>query len=592
MVDDAIQRATELQLAQHPAWLALLHYKQEVFSNRVISQADDDAFFISAAGRTQTQAELEAAIRAFLQPAARGHKQCAFPARWYWLKQQLAIADKYDVSCPRMEAWLASIATQRLTLVFPSMYLGNPGSMFGHTFLRFDGDQSVLLAQALNYAAAIDPDDNFFSYAYNGMFGGYRGVFQTRSYFETVQVYSNIENRDIWEYQLDYTPAEIQQLARHAWELINIRFDYFFFRENCSYRLLTMLDAIRPEAALTAGGAFPLAAIPVDTVRALEEKNLVREKHYRPSLASQLQADFNRHQPGETERVLALVEGEQRVDEIIQQVDDESQQANLLEQAYTLLQFRHQADEPRAEELLAVRSRLKRAELAQVETPVSPELGHASMRVALGGGRQNQRAYMNIVLRPAFHDLLDAPLGYAGGSEINVLDAQFRWFPDEDLVLLESLRFFNVVSLNPVRDWYTPLSWQLDIRLERTWFDTTNSDMAFVTRAGGGYSYGFTHATVFAMAMLEANVSDQYVDGYSALAGAQAGASLLFDGLQLLLLAETDESFSGFELNRDTVSAALQFNISVSSALRLAYRKTRYALFDDEDWSARLQFYF
>jgi hypothetical protein len=468
-VDDAIQRATELRLAQHPSWLALLHYKQEAFSADVISQADDDKFFLSESGKTQPQAELEANISAFLNPAVSGHKQCYFPARWHWIKQQLGFSSKYDVLCPKLDAWLANVSTDGLSLVFPSMYLGNPGSMFGHTFLRFDGAETVLLAQALNYAAAVDPDDNPLSYIYNGLFGGYKGVFGMRRYFETVQIYSNIENRDIWEYQLDYSPEEIRQLARHVWELTDIRFDYFFFRENCSYRLLTMLDAVRPHAKLTTGNAFRLYAIPVDTVRALDEKNLIKDRHYRPSLASQLQADFSQHQAGEGDLVLALAEGGQSVEGIIDTVEDESLKAALLEQAYTLLQFRSQADGLRAEEILTVRSRLKKGKLSQVKKPVSPELGHASMRFAFGGGRQNESSYLDIVIRPAFHDLLDAPLGYVEGSEINVMDTRFRWFPNDDLVLLESLRIFNIVSLNPVRDWYTPLSWLRSIKIIQIW---------------------------------------------------------------------------------------------------------------------------
>jgi hypothetical protein len=591
-VEDIVQRATQLQLAQHPGWLALLHYKKEAFSWNVASQADDELFFLSQSGKTQPQAELEADIQAFLKPAASGHKQCYFPARWYWLKQQLAISSEYDVPCPKLTAWLANISTDKLSLIFPSMYLGNPGSMFGHTFLRFDDSEATLLAQAFNYSAAIDPDDSLLVYAYNGLFGGYRGVFRTRRYFETVQVYSNIENRDIWEYQLDYTPEEIRQLARHAWELADIRFDYFFFRENCSYRLLAMLDAVRPQAELTTGNAFSLYAIPVDTVRALDEKNLIKARHYRPSLASQLQTDFSQHKSDETEWVLQLVEEKQRVVDIIEQIEDESLKIDVLEQAYTLLQFRYQADTVRAEDLLALRSRLSGQHPREYETPVSPELGHASSRVSLGGGRQNERSYVDIIFRPAFHDLVDAPLGYVSGSEINVLDTRFRWFPDNDLVLLENFTFINAVSLNPVSDWYTPLSWQLDIRLERTWFDQFKSDMAFVTRGGGGYSYRLSGATFFAMAILEVDITDEYTKGYSALAGAQLGASVLFEGGQALLLAETEETFSGFELDKDTASVELQFNLTVNSALRLAYRKTRYEFFDDEDWFVRLQFYF
>ena len=156
LADDYIEQARQAQLGQHPAWLALLHYKEEVLTGQFISQADDDLFFRSAQGKADPQAELEADLKAFLMPAGIDHSQCFLPARWHWLKQQLGISSQYDVSCPKLKAWMDSVSTDRLTLVFPAMYLNNPGSAFGHTFLRFDSPGSIMLSQTINYAAAYD----------------------------------------------------------------------------------------------------------------------------------------------------------------------------------------------------------------------------------------------------------------------------------------------------------------------------------------------------------------------------------------------------------------------------------------------------
>jgi hypothetical protein len=592
LVDDYINQARQAQLGQHPAWLALLHYKKETLTGRFISQADDELFFKSPQGKTDPEAELEADIKAFFEPSASGHAQCFLPARWHWLKQQLGLSSEYDVSCPKLDKWMDSVSTDKLTLVFPAMYLGNPGSTFGHTFLRFDGSDSIMLSQTINYAAAYDPEDSMPAYVYNGLFGGYQGVFLIRQYFETVQLYSDIENRDIWEYQLDYSPDEIRQLARHTWEVTGIRFDYFFFRENCSYRLLGMLDAVKPEGELTSGDAFPLYAIPVDTVRALEEKQLILKKQYRASLASQLQAGFTYKNEEESAWVIQLAEGELSVAELEARVGDESQRVDIYELAYTLLQFRNQASAQVAEDILEARSLLLTSTMDSIDETDPPEIGHESARFALGGGDQNGDSYMDVVLRPAFHDLVDAPLGYVEGSEINVLDTRLRWFPDDNKMRLESLRFFNIVSLTPVSDWYTTPSWQLDIRLERTRLDEKSSDMALVTRGGGGYSGRWANTTVFAMALLEANISDDYEDDYSLLAGAQLGASILLGFGQALFLVESDEPVSGFELDRDSVSAELQYNVARNTAIRAGYRKNRYEFFDDEDWFVRLQQYF
>lgn len=518
------------------------------------------------------------------------------PARWHWLKQQLTIGSELDVDCPELDAWLQRVSSNSLTLVFPAMYLNNPGSSFGHTFLRFD-NEPVLLSYALNYAAEVDRDDGFLAYIYNGLFGGYKGVFGVRPYFETVQIYTDIENRDIWEYQLDYSPDQIKQLARHVWEVTDVDFDYYFFRENCSYRLLALLDAVKPEAALTSGDAFAVYAIPVDTVRALEQKNLIRHKQYRPSLASQLKMDFSWQSAEEKMRVLQLVDGRQPVVEIMHGLEQQTKKAQLLQQAYTLLQFRGETESQRAAEILATRSRLPNQSQNMVTLDDSvtppPETGHASARLALGGGRQNQQAYVDILFRPAFHDLVDAPRGYVSGSEIKILDSQLRWFPDEDRLLLESLDFVSIIALNPVTAWYKPLSWQLDIKLERNRMPSKDSDMAFISRAGAGYSSRLTTgSTLFAMLLLEAGVSDEYEHDYSLLAGMQLGVSVTLHSIQALLLLESDEPVSGFDLDKDSALLALQYNLSTSTALRGGYRKVRYDRFDDEDWFVRLQQYF
>lgn len=588
--DMFIQRAAALRLAQRPAWLALLHYKPEAISRRVASQADDDAFFLSDRGRTLAGAELKANIRAFLQPAAEGYAQCRFPARWHWLKQQLDIGNGYDVSCPGFQRWFDALAKDRLVLVFPSMYLNNPGSMFGHTFLRFDdADGEILLSHALNYSASYDPEDDGITYVLNGVFGGYRGVFSMRRYFETVQAYSNIENRDIWEYQLDLSREEIEQLLRHVWEVTNINFDYYFFRENCSYRLLGLIETVRPEAARNAAWNFPLYAIPVDTVRALGRADMIVDRQYRPSLASQIQAWFDTMTRNEADLVLELVRSDEALIELAGSGFDEAQQAKILNQAYTLLEFEQKQDTARANSLLSARSKLRSAENIAVVPPASPETGHRSARFTAGAGRRNDLDYIELSIRPGFHDLVDAVEGYVKGAEINVLDTSLRWFNDSNELRLERLRFFNIVSLNPVRRWYKPVSWQLDVLLDRTQLNNTSDTLAFVTRGGAGIStdWGF-----FAMAMLEGNVSGRYDKGYSLYAGLLLGGVIDITVGRLLLTFETDEVVAGFDNPKDTAQIELQLDINADTAIRFGYRKIEYPAFDDTDWYGRVQFYF
>src|SRR5690606_9684896 len=94
--------------------------------------------------------------------------------------------------------------------------------------------------------AAETDETNGVVFAAKGLFGGYPGLFSITPYYEKVKEYNDLENRDIWEYELAFTPAETRRLLEHAWELGQVNFDYYFLSENCSYQLVALMDVARP----------------------------------------------------------------------------------------------------------------------------------------------------------------------------------------------------------------------------------------------------------------------------------------------------------------------------------------------------------
>ena len=65
-----------------------------------------------------------------------------------------------------------------------------------------------------------------------------------------VREYNDTEARDLWEYELNLSPDQVDWMVRHAWETGATWFDYFFFRENCSYHLLSLLELAEPSLHL------------------------------------------------------------------------------------------------------------------------------------------------------------------------------------------------------------------------------------------------------------------------------------------------------------------------------------------------------
>jgi hypothetical protein len=172
-------------------WHLLLHYRADLFGGST-SEQDDPGFFLSLNGKTDPQTELDATLAGFFSDELVGRSkqpaQCAFVARYAWLKGQLGFdeARLKPLTCDRFDGWFAGFDAEAVTLIFPSAYMNNPASMFGHTFSpnRSAGpdSQTRILAYTINFAADV-PQGEGLAYPVRGIFGGYSGYFSTIPYY-------------------------------------------------------------------------------------------------------------------------------------------------------------------------------------------------------------------------------------------------------------------------------------------------------------------------------------------------------------------------------------------------------------------------
>ncbi|HIZ50430.1 MAG TPA: DUF4105 domain-containing protein, partial [Candidatus Pseudomonas excrementavium] len=390
-----VDPATLQILADDPYWISLGHYERQTFGGWQ-SYVDDADFFLAEHGARAPLAELQATLEGLhADPAlADAHPQCRFPSRTRWLQQQLELDALPTVECAEFATWYADIDPHTTVLVFPDAYLNSPSSMFGHTLLRIDsaateGSGTALLSYALNFGAMVEGMDNSILYAWKGLAGGYPGQFALLPYREKLSEYSSLENRDLWEYRLDLTPEETGRMIEHVWELRQIRFDYFFFDENCSYRLLELLEIARPGLSLI--DQFPLTAIPADTVRAVKDAGLVQDVNYRPSREKELLTRAAPLQPEEVSWAQAQAADTQLLEDDGFKALPVDRQAQIQETAYRLLRYQA-AGQQRDPDNAARSFRLLQAinqnppPRLEIATPTLPEDGHESRtwQLALG----------------------------------------------------------------------------------------------------------------------------------------------------------------------------------------------------------------
>ena len=143
-LNELLDRAEQMNLAERREWHILLHYRPALDGERVISDADDARFFLAPTGKNDPQAELAATLRAFFTPEPVGADpqpaQCAFIARYRWLKAELGFDARRlpPQTCVRFQHWFRELNAEAATLIFASAYLNNPASLFGHILLRLD----------------------------------------------------------------------------------------------------------------------------------------------------------------------------------------------------------------------------------------------------------------------------------------------------------------------------------------------------------------------------------------------------------------------------------------------------------------------
>ena len=506
------------QISQSAEWHRLLHYEPTRATSRFESQVDDASFFLSEDGKQDPEAELHATLLAFNAPLenADTHAVCRYPARWQFLNKQLSLPKPALPleQCPELNQWMNAIKPHSTTLVFASSYLNSPSSMFGHTFLRVDPKNveqgSTWLSYAINFGAELNSEDNSILYAYKGLFGGYPGFFSVIRYYEKIKEYSRIENRDLWEYKLNLNSHETLTLMRHLWELRDVNFDYYFFDENCSYRLLELLEVARPGISLRQ--SFSHRAIPVDTVRSVINEGLLESVHYRPSVATKL--DYSVQQLKEEEQLLAWRLARGRIDLSHEQLTnlETPARAAIISLAYEYLRYmelenrrtKHKAQY--SLKLLRALNQLPISESTPVAPDYRPDQGHKTLLVGTTAGTHNSNTIYDLRLRLSYHDLEDNTTGYLKGAAINIGEIKLRKTAGSDLKL-ERFSLIDISSLSPRTAFLKPITWRVQTGLERI-YGKADDRLQPQVHGGAGVSYNLGEPFLFyflAQAKLEYN---------------------------------------------------------------------------------------
>ncbi|HZJ93373.1 MAG TPA: DUF4105 domain-containing protein [Thiopseudomonas sp.] len=586
-------------IAHSQQWSHLLHYRKHPFSGRYISENDSPNFFLAKEGKTSLVAELQENLEQFLLTDVVDNQsaQCQFPARYHWVKQQFPELSFTDQSCSDLEQWRDELGAEYLTLVFPASHINSPSSMYGHTFIRLDKKDPAsnkLLAHSVNFAANADPDDNELVFSWKGLTGGYPGVVSVLPYYAKTNEYSHMEYRDIWEYQLDLNKEEADQFVRHIWETKDTFFDYFFFDENCSYRLLALLDASSERIDVT--DDFTFTALPVDTIRALQKRGLVEDTEYRPSAASKMEHKSQQVSRPALEQAKKLVEQDDDIQQSLTEFS-EHEQAQTLELAYAYARYlavkKKQATpelRKRTINLLSARAKLPVSSVFD-DVPVPAyrdDQGHLSQRLQFkagstfsderSGSRSNRLGFVDLNYRAAFHEVMDLPQGFVPGSQIQMGNLKLRLW-DGGAVRLQQFQIVDILSLSHQTHLQQPTAWSVSGGLDR--FIGADAELFGYVNAGFGKAWLTSAGRFYGLAQAQLLADNQFHRGAQLSFGPRVGWLWQGDRIQ----AQLESNWQGLSVidktRRTEVSANLGWRLSTNLQLKLEAKSQHFKLHQD-----------
>lgn len=482
---------SDATLAEHPRWLALLHFDRESVLGTTRSAVLDDDFFLATDGQHAPQAELTATLDALRKPPIDGerHASCRFPARALWLSR---VTGEHwpQAECPEWEEWQQEHAGADVGLMFASGYLGNPASFFGHLMLHLeqDGnhqgtDLTRLLDTSLNFGADVPENDGLATYMAKGLFGGYEAQYSRAPFYRNTALYSEREMRDLWYYRLTLPAAERDLLVAHLYEIIGQDYEYLFLSQNCASRIARTLELV-VEDDLTPGHA--LWVTPESLIRAVADASidghpLLQEIEHIPS--RRLQTEWRYHDLSEQEQKAARSVWPD-VDTL--DLDNASYRQLPLDGRAAVLDtllghaafLRQTGDEPgiAEHERRLLQARL---ELPAGSRPVTPDRRiplHEATPSGLvrmeGIYNDAQHGVARLVVRPLQYDLLDSNATRMPSAALEIGHTEIDL--DSEGARLNELKLFNVTNLH-ARSVPLPslpdMAWHASGSLERSRLD-------------------------------------------------------------------------------------------------------------------------
>lgn len=579
------------QLAQHPTWLKLGHYKSpQELKSYIIS----DDFFLSPRGKDDPYRELEATINAFnKQP----EKQCRYPARYQWLLQQGIKFKQPSSDCDELTQWREGQPIHSVSLVFASGYMSNPASLYGHMLLKLNKateSHNQLLDYSINYGAIVPNNENGLVYISKGLFGGYVAGFSDQLFYRHQHNYGEVELRDLWEYELNLTTDEVRFISNHIWELMGAKYTYYFADENCAFHIAKVIELVAGDKLTNELSPWVIPATIFSKLAVAEHNNqpLVRDIKFTPSRSStfyQYQQHLNEQENALAKRIFNNAELLKSADFVSLNVQTQKKIIEVLFEFVQLQQLRqYESEHIKVIKKALVRARLKLPIGNEIKVgnhqQSAPHKAQKPSNYSVSALDVGSKTQSNLGFRLSYFDSLASDIARIPYSNLEMLDVEVA--VRDSNMYLDKLHILDLESFNPAyTDWINEggWSWQLNLGFER---DRTNCQGCKSTFAMGGVGKSMLlnndRSLVYGMVngyLGELASTEQVID-----ASIEVGViSDIYQDIKIRAAIERFYHKQGVELSKNV---EIVVPINQDADFRLIYKSSEQAL-----WQLKLNYY-
>jgi len=491
-------------------WQRLLHYTVD----GTTSEIENSSFFLASNGRYDPKAEFDATLEAFQsseQTEPDSHPICRFPARAIYLQQLGFSIASPESRCQAFNQWHGELQDNVLSLVYADGYLGNPASFYGHLLFKITAPNAAhdLLTNSLNFGARVPDKENPVVYILKGLIGGYGATYSSNHYYRYNLNYSEVEMRDLWQYQLNLNVEEKALLVAHAWEMLSTQYTYYFTNRNCAYHIARLLEVVLQERLVDEKDPFVL---PISVFTAL---SMAKTQSGQPAIAQITRKPSRQARFREHFSTLPL-SSKKAIEDYLATSDmqsihalDFNESIQVFDVLFDYIEFRLIMEGDDAQ-LLQMKKTLQQSRITlRIASPAwptpeqkaPPHTGHKPtlLRTQLGSNNL-EGEFLQVDFRPAYYDLLSQGGGILKNSALSMLET--AWRIDQHGSHLQKIDVLNIETTDTTASGLPGdqgIAWKLRIGKQRDTLTNLTPSNEFFAESGIGVGAEWSNITVYSM---------------------------------------------------------------------------------------------